>query len=378
MARAGTYIRFQWVGVLLALTAPGWGIILHPEAEPTQWPGGLDLNLVGEWGSNASAVAIGPNHILTTRHQSGGVGTGVIFAGQDFVVEHETPFGQADIRVARIATPGGAPANLSQHVGLYTLTNERNREIVMVGTGDTRGVTVLDSWDRAKGYTWSSQRELLFGTNEIKSVSYDETVSGRTSDLLNIDFDGPDSSGATDYEAAVADHDSGGGWFIQYDGRWLVAGLSAYATDHEGETWFRPAPDSNSAIRVSSYAQDVAGAIQDWAVPPGDANWDGRVDQTDLDTLRANFNADARLGDSTWWRMGDFNADQAVDFSDYVILANWYGTDWRDSVASGDGGAATAIPEPGTSILLLTGGLAALSRRRRCSCRNTQEPKMTP
>jgi hypothetical protein len=364
---AAAHSRLALLAVVLAIAAPGWGIILHPDGEPAEWPDGLDLNVVGQWGANASAVAIGPNHILTTRHQKGGIGTEVSFDGQVFVVEHETPLGQADIRVARIATPDGGPANLSTCAGLYTSGSERNREFVVVGTGRTRGETILDAWDRPKGYAWSSTRDLLHGTNKVNSLSYGESVSGYTSDLLKADFDGPGAGGATSYEASVADHDSGGGWFIQSDGRWLVAGLSAYTTPHEGgESWFRPTPDTNSAIRVSSYAQDIAGAIQDWAVPPGDANWDGLVDHNDLETLRANFEAETLLPDSTWWRMGDFNADHAVDFSDYVILANWYGTDWRDGMTSStQGGSTLLVPEPGVLILLLTAAAPALARRRR-------------
>ena len=78
---------------LLALTSSSssYAVIKHPVDDPTPVPGPANLGaVVGRWSTNASAVAVGPNHILTTRHQGGGVGTTVVFNGVSYEVAQET------------------------------------------------------------------------------------------------------------------------------------------------------------------------------------------------------------------------------------------------------------------------------------------------
>lgn len=357
-----------WLAALLlptALSQTGWAIVLHPSGEPTSAPSGIDTDVLGTWGTNASVIAVGPNMILTTRHQLSGVGASVVIAGQSYTVESETIVNQqADLRVATISGPGGRPANLTSYVPLYSRRQERLAEVVILGAGRIRGQTLTDTDSQPYGYQWSSLRDSLWGTNVVSETGT-ITSSGFTSEVIDAYFDAPGSAGATPYEATLALFDSGGGWFIEDRGTWKLAGLNAYLPDyrdHPNESWFSP-PERLSAIRVSSYSNEIAAALQNWAVPPGDANWDARVDQEDLAILKANY-GNTDLLDATWWKQGDFNGDHAVDFADYTLLAKWFGTDWTAGTqVSSTSSSLTAIPEP-TALCFLLSGAAILASRR--------------
>lgn len=87
----------------------------------------------------------------------------------------------------------------------------------------------------------------------------------------------------------------------------------------------------------------------------GDANLDGVVDQADADIFRTHY---ATGGGKTWLE-GDFNANGVVDFDDaWRLLDNYTGE-------TPPGGIAYLTPEPATMSLLMLGGLAMLTRRRR-------------
>ena len=54
---------------------------------------------------------------------------------------------------------------------------------------------------------------------------------------------------------------------------------------------------------------------------PGDANGDGSVDGTDLNTVLSNYGVTS----GATWAMGDFNGDGAVDGTDLNIVLSNYG-----------------------------------------------------
>ncbi|MBN1589123.1 MAG: CehA/McbA family metallohydrolase [Pirellulales bacterium] len=84
---------------------------------------------------------------------------------------------------------------------------------------------------------------------------------------------------------------------------------------------------------------------------PGDANYDGVVNQADAAAMATHWGVE-----SATWAMGDFDLDGVVGPKDASILAaNWgYG--------EAEGGT---VPEPSTLVLLMTLPLAVLFRRRR-------------
>ena len=93
----------------------------HPEDDATAdnipRPSG---NVVGQWSSNASAVAIRPNYVLTTRAPGRRRRDNGDVRRDAYVVAEEIPVGNADLRIARLTTPSGQPANLSDFVPVYT------------------------------------------------------------------------------------------------------------------------------------------------------------------------------------------------------------------------------------------------------------------
>jgi hypothetical protein len=383
MRRRVECARLGALALVFFWTASASAVILHPQGEPTSPPEGLDLGMVGRWSTNASAVALGPNKILTTRHQGGGSRSTVVFDGRSYSVESQTILSpDADLRVATISGPQGQPANLTQYAPLYTRTSEASNDFILTGFGRTRLGTLYQDGE-AVGYTWSSQKELLWGTNRVDYtgsgiLKAQANSNGTTYDtvVIQADFDALDGYQATQYEASPAEWDSGGGWFIQDNGTWKLAGLNAYLPDHVEDqhddndgleaTYFWSA-ERIWAVRISHYANDITAAIGGGPVPPGDANWDSVVDEQDLNILKANYRSESLDESLTAWRQGDFNGDEFVDFSDYTILAKWYGADWTDGVRSAPPGSSSlALPEPSSAlVLLLTAGLWTIRRPSR-------------
>ena len=290
---------------------PALGIVLHPDGEPNlaNWTDRPNPNVVGRWGSNASCVAVSSNCVITTRHQGGGINTPVEIGGNTYIVTEIWNHSTADLRVAKLYG-----ANLTSFVGLYEYTNETNKEIVMGGYGKGRGI-LLDSY----GYTWSgsSNQTQRWGQNKVNGTGNAEDIAGRISDVIIADFNGP---GVQPYEAAMAEWDSGGGWFI-YDGNeWKVAGLSRGVTDNSGESWFNP-PDSLDAVRVSSYTAWILGTIPDRL--PGDLTGDDRVDFADFAVL-TQYWLDMGCASPDWCAGADSEPDGDVDWADLAFLIeNW-------------------------------------------------------
>lgn len=204
-------------------------------------------------------------------------------------------------------------------------------------------------------YTWaaSGNTTLRWGKNTVDATAlnpcYVNDQLRYASQTLRIDFDGTAS-----HDAAIAEYDSGGGWFYQDGGNWVVAGLSAYATTF-GKSYYSPS-DSNWAIRVSSYASWINSLLGEHYEPSilGDADLDGDVDLDDLGILADNWNST-----SATWYMGDFNFDGDVDLDDLGILADH----WGGSVSSGV--PVNPVPEPTSLSLLVLGVMPLLKRRSR-------------
>ncbi len=241
---------------ILCLAPNASAIIMYPgDTGTTNKP--YD-DVMARWGSNASAVVIGRDLVLTTKHQGGGVGSVVNVGGTNYAVAQvwDEP-GGADIRVARLAG-----ANLSHHVGIYSGSDEPGMTVTIGGFGWGRGAPLLDSQGVLYGYAWDSQSAnnvQRWGENVV--LGTDATDTG--TQLLYDSFSNPSGPYALPHEAAIAMWDSGGGWLYNSGSDWYVVALSR-AVSHLNESWFRDpfdpygGADINDAVRVSSYSPWLA------------------------------------------------------------------------------------------------------------------------
>jgi len=292
--------------VLLCVSKAAVGVVLHPDGEPNLavWTDRPDANVVGRWGNNASCVAVSSNSVITTRHQGGDVNTPVEIGGQTYLVEQIWNHRTADLRVAKLED-----ANLTSFVPLYTNTDEESKAIVIGGYGKGRG-SILDDC----GYTWAgSSNEIQRWGQNIVDYAFTVEENG----YVSADFDGHGAADAQPYEAAVAEWDSGGGWFI-YDGNeWRVAGLS-HGVERYGESWYNQ-PDNMDAIRISSYAAWISGTIPPRL--PGDLTGDDWVDLADFAVL-AQYWLHTDCESPDWCGGADSEPDGNVDWADLSVIAD--------------------------------------------------------
>ncbi|MCK5270884.1 MAG: dockerin type I repeat-containing protein [Sedimentisphaerales bacterium] len=321
--------------ICVSLVGSASGIVLHSgSGEPWDRPNNA---VVVRWSSNASAAAIGPSWLLTTRHQNTSPATVVIDGATYHCVYHENwnggQAGNADIRLVKLLDDAGEDAQLSNFAQIYTGLYEAGQYIVMGGYGMGRGVELRTNYD-LYGYEWdgSANTTLRWGSNKV--IGFGTGGGEYTSDVITADFDGPGEGDATQYEGAVAEYDSGGGWFIKTDSIWKVAGLSR-GVEHglEGESWFRNKdkprqfdPDYLDAIRVSSYADWILEKTTDPVCTltiPGDINNDCKINMLDLaDFLTQWMRNDC--GDVSNCKGADMEPDGDVDLVDFAILTgNW-------------------------------------------------------
>ncbi len=235
------------------IASQAFGIIRHPDgyetsngdpAGPSQW--------YAKFGGNASGIAVGPHHILTTSHQGGGIGTILNFptgpnAGS-YSITGQTTFGAGvDLRIVTISQ------TLPTYATLYT-GSLVGQTALIGGFGPARTAPeYVNGSNQLVGYgveaTPGNAHPLLFGQNRIDSLDMSSSPWASTP-LLVADFDGPEdvtppytgiapaATDKVDFEAALAEGDSGGGWFINVAGKWKLVGLS-HAADLvriDGET----------------------------------------------------------------------------------------------------------------------------------------------
>lgn len=229
-------------------------------------------NVVGYYGSqHASAVAIGSEWVLTARHLSSR--STVNFGGVTYDVAETHTFGSVDFRLLRIENTDGSKANLQHYVEIYTGPVSAGQQIVMggfgVGADDT--LTFIQGVNEIPyGYSWggASSRQQRWGANTIIGSQTNFVANGFTSDVVIIRFDDPDDG--VDFEAAMGDRDSGGGWFI-YDSdsdTWKLLALSAYVQQAD-ESWFRQPNtgsgsdlgDLNYGIHLEPYASLIGDVV---------------------------------------------------------------------------------------------------------------------
>ena len=149
-------------------------------------------------------------------------------------------------------------------------------------------------------------------------------------------------------------------------------------TDHHAAVWngtagsyqLLPGPPNTNPLAFGSIARaidgegDIIGAFDSgpalW-IPhrlPGDANFDGTVNFTDLLILSQHY------GQQGEWVDGEFSGGGTVDFADLLTLAQNYGrTQSADQVYSVEAATGGIVPEPG-GLVVIAGAILAASRRR--------------
>jgi hypothetical protein len=257
-------------------------IILDPNAPaPASTP---PPTFVGRWSTNASCVVVASDMVLTTRHQGGGVGSIVQVGGVNYTVSQEWTMpdpNSPDLRIDRLSG-----AAFAQYARINTAATEalQNWTVVLGGYGMGRGATLYYQGDSniPYGYAWDGggNTTLRWGENVLAGAYSCPDGSFYTNSLTD-QFNGPGNPGALADEAAIADYDSGSGWFRNTDGNWYVVGLGWGVSSNAGDfttSWTNPAdpgsgPDLNAAVRISSYAgwiQSVLPVTTGWNAPSGD------------------------------------------------------------------------------------------------------------
>ncbi len=98
------------------------------------------------------------------------------------------------------------------------------------------------------------------------------------------------------------------------------------------------------------------------AVRPGDANYDGKIDGTDLIIWQQNY--DPLSAHANTWAMGDWNADGKIDGADLALWRANYSPLGYSVLSFSDPIEMNAVPEP-TTLAFLALGLTGLALRKR-------------
>lgn len=262
--------------VLILLATQAQAIVLHRDSENNLCPEATDtpaVDVVGKYmnalhpgESIASAVAIGregwtsTNYIITTKHQPVYTDltktTTIWFGATEYKVAQYWEHATSDLRICRMETMDGQNANLSD----FTLWNSSIDEtagdgidIVMGGYGLTCGDRGVDSFGNHY-YTWAGNAaitSLHWGTNHVDSTE----IYPPSTAVLKIDFDPLDATiedKPTIAECAIAEYDSGGGWFYKQDDTWYLVALGAYP-DARGKSYYEGNDVHNLGVRISPY-----------------------------------------------------------------------------------------------------------------------------
>jgi hypothetical protein len=184
------------MGTVLFLVAPSQAIILDPNAPaPASTP---PATFMGRWNDNASCVVVGPDMVITTRHEGGGVGSIVQIGGVNYTVSnvwYDVDPNVADVQVAELAG-----ANFKQYAQINTAGAEgaHHWTVAIGGYGMGRGSTLYYKNDAniPFGYAWdgSGNTTLRWGENKIDGGETGvSSVFGTTmyTSLLTDHFYGP-------------------------------------------------------------------------------------------------------------------------------------------------------------------------------------------
>jgi hypothetical protein len=133
-------------------------------------------------------------------------------------------------------------------------------EVVMIGNGTNRGDPIYD-WNGSPdldGWYWGGGRAMRWGTNQVKNVSLESSLGGRTV-VFTTDFS---RSGGTTHECQVATGDSGGAAFSKVGDVWELTGIhharSAFSGQEDRTALFG---NESWLVQLSDYRDQILNII---------------------------------------------------------------------------------------------------------------------
>jgi hypothetical protein len=177
------------------------GLFSYPATNPT--------------GNSATAVAIGPNHIITANHLGGNPGDAFTLNGVTHTLQERIGIGNGTTSAAVDLAVWRVSGTISSWSPLYTGTAEVGKQMIFVGAGAYKGAPITVGGNPVGwGYDYTVYHPNIrrWGTNTIDAKVGYRFLGGLDADILVTDFDS--NAG-----------DSGGVGFIEDNGIWKVAGI---------------------------------------------------------------------------------------------------------------------------------------------------------
>jgi hypothetical protein len=209
-----------------AAAAPASAVILGRDARD-----GLPAPADSPWKFSGQpggflGTAIAPNFFITAEHIGGSVGQTFAHGGRDYTMSAYFDHPDSDLRIWQV------DGDLGPYAPLDRAPSAAGKELFIIGRGTDRGEALTTAAGAIVGWKWGADNGIQrWGTNVAGDTVIDESPG--VGALLTATF-----QGGTD--ATVSSGDSGGGFFVNDNGTWKLAGV-AHSIDNEatidGETF---------------------------------------------------------------------------------------------------------------------------------------------
>ena len=167
----------------------------------------------GNWAGGFVGTPIAPHYFLTASHLGGSVGSALYFQGKNYTTTAAYDDPTTDLKIYKVS--GTFPT----YAPLYSLTNETGKRAMVFGRGTGRGNAVVKN-GQTKGWLWATQDKVMsWGENMVSSTLNGGSGYGQ---LLKFTF----NKNGLYNEGALSTGDSGGGVFLNDNGKWKLAGIN--------------------------------------------------------------------------------------------------------------------------------------------------------